>query len=215
VSFVAVVTHPQRAAMGELLAYQQHGFSVLDADGEGCAATHVRALRELAGRTNARWLVVLEDDAVPVAGFCTHAGDALEHACGVLVSFYLGTGNNPGVQNVVRAAVRAADKGDCSWIRADCLMSTVGYAIHRSVVDDLLGFVPHYRAELPVAITRWAQMTGNTVDYTWPSLVDHRDGWSTIAQAEIVGRVAHRCRARASWNADVVALGRVPGWSAA
>lgn len=101
-----------------------------------------------------------------------------------------------------------------TWIQADCLLSTVGYAVHRNAVHRLLDAIDAtIRTEVPLRITRWAQRVYAGVDYTWPSLVDHRDGYSTIAHRRVKGRRAHRHGTAARWDTGIIALGQVPGWS--
>lgn len=215
---IAVVAHPQRLDMAANLTDEVGGTMLVDVDSRGCAEMHVAALKYLCDEAkDAIWLVVLEDDAIPVPDFRVHATEALMQAPGaLLVNFYLGTGTNTGVQDVIRRAIDHADQLDVPWIHADCLMSTVGYAVHRSVVQHLLDAIgnPHDPLEVPKRITHWAQGAKTMVRYTWPSLVDHRDGWSVIAGQEITGRVAHRHGIRPQWNASAIEMGNVPGWSA-
>lgn len=212
---IAVVGHPQRLDMALQLARQADGTLLLDTMGLGCERMHILALQAMlyAPIGPADWHVVLEDDAVPVHNFRYHATRALKHAHSTLVSFYLGTGHNPGVQAAIRNACALADAG-AAWITSDALMGGQGYAVHRSILARLLDAIdnPADPAELPLRITRWAQRANIDVDYTWPSLVNHRDGWSVIAQAESTGRVAHRHGTRKSWNTGAVRM-EVPGWS--
>jgi hypothetical protein len=221
---VAVVSHPQRDEMAVELATEVGALVVRDTecrggvgDMVGCARTHARALQVLLDQSDAEWLVVLEDDAIPVPDFRFHVGAALQCARNPLVGFYLGTGTNPDVQTVIKLAIRAADGVGVAWITGDCLLSNVGYAVHRRVVSRVVDAVHRYtRVEVPLRITRWVQECGAGVDYTWPSLVDHRDGWSTIAHRRVSGRRAHRHGTAADWDTGSVALGPVPGcWSAA
>jgi len=206
--------------MAAELAAEVDGVVVSDAEGGdgviACARTHVAALRKLQDSSNAQWLIVLEDDAVPVPNFRVHAERALAYARSPLVSFYLGTGNNRDVQNAIRWATHTADKLGVTWIAADCLMFTVGYAVRRDMVNRLIAAIDTtIRVEVPLRITRWAQRVNVGVDYTWPSLVDHPDGYSVIGQIEIKGRHAHRHGTAARWDTGIIALGPVLGWSTA
>jgi len=181
-----------------------------------CARTHVAALRKLQDSSNGQWLIVLEDDAIPIPDFRIHAERALAYARTPLVSFYLGTGNNRDVQNAIRMATHTADKVGATWIAADALMFTVGYAVRRDAVNRLITAIDTtIRVEVPLRITRWAQRVRVGVDYTWPSLVDHPDGYSIIGQTTIKGRRAHRHGTAACWDTGAIALGPVPIWSAA
>jgi GR25 family glycosyltransferase involved in LPS biosynthesis len=221
---IAVVSHPQRTEMAAELAAEVGGFVVTDTECKGgvgdyigCARTHVAALRAMETFSITDWVIVLEDDAIPVPDFRQHAAAALQHASTPLVGFYLGTGTNPDVQHAIKLAIRAADAIGATWIQADCLMSTVGYAVHRDTVHRMLNAIESTtRSEVPIRVTRWAQRSSVGVDYTWPSLVDHRDGWSTIAHRSVKGRRAHRHGTAARWDTGTIALGPVPGvWSTA
>lgn len=215
---IAVVSHPDRAEMGADLARELDGLLLMDGDDQGsargCARMHTLALRTLAETSESEWLVVLEEDAVPVPDFRAHAEAALAWAPSPLVSFYLGTGTNWGVQHAITVALWTAKREGLAWLGADCLMSTVGYAVNRSVIVDLLTDIDATDDELPVAITRSAQARDLAVHYTWPSLIDHRDGWSTIGGREITGRVAHQHGVAPDWDTSIAPLGAVPGWSA-
>jgi GR25 family glycosyltransferase involved in LPS biosynthesis len=219
---IAVVAHPQRTEMAADLAVEVGGSVVLDTecaggvgDAAGCARTHALALRSLA-HTAAEWLIVLEDDAIPVPDFPVHAARALKHTKAPLVGFYLGTGTNPDVQTAIKQAIRAADAVGATWIQGGCLLSTVGYAVRHTAVHRLVGAIEEYtRVEAPLRITRWVQRNAVGVDYTWPSLVDHRDGYSTIAHRPVKGRRAHRHGVAARYDTGTIVLGPVPGWSSA
>lgn len=210
---VAIVAHPQRGNMAcDLAAKTEAARVVLDSKGIGCEANHVRAL-QLAANGGLDWLVILEDDAIPVDDFRAHVGAALGCARSPLVSLYVGTGHNAAVQAALRAACADADSWGAAWLRSDALTAGVGYAVHRSVVCRLLDAIDKPEGpELPRRITAWAQAAHVQVHYTWPSLVDHKDGWSTIAQADIVGRRAHCHGTRSRWDTGAVAV-HIPGWS--
>jgi GR25 family glycosyltransferase involved in LPS biosynthesis len=220
---VAVVAHPQRAEMADKLAAEVDGMVCLDTecvggvgDADGCARNHANALRQLSESDRSDWLVVLEDDAIPVPDFLHHAANALEQARSPLVGLYLGTGTNPDVQAVIKRALRTADSAGAAWIRGDCLLSTVGYAVRPGAAARVVDAITTITSvEAPLRITQWAQQVPVAVDYTWPSLVDHRDGYSTIAHRKVKGRRAHRHGTAAFWDTPAVALGPVPGWSAA
>lgn len=212
---VGVVAHPRRTTMAHKLASATGAATVMtDYEGIGCAQNHVRVLRRLL-RGEPTWLVVLEDDAKVVPEFGVQVREALHQARTLLVSLYLGTGHNPAVQSVIRGGIAKADANEAAWLHTDCLMAGVGYAVHTTIGERLLDYLddPTDPDELPLRITRWAQANRLPVSYTWPSLVDHPDGFSTIAQCDLAGRVAHRWGGRANWDAGWVDMGSIPGWS--
>lgn len=208
---IAVIGHPQRITMAGKLAHDLGAGLLLDVEGRGCEFMHHTALTMLYYATEAHWLVVLEDDAVPVPDFRHHLEQALDHASSLLVCLYLGTGANPIVQRAFHLAIQGADGAGAAWITADAMTAGVGYAVHRSIAERLLDATEHGTEEWPMRVTRWAQRAGMRVDYTWPSLVNHQDGWSTIAQREVFGRVAHRVGTRLHWDTGAVHM-QVPQW---
>lgn len=220
---IGVVAHPLRRAMAGRLARD------VDADWvswdcaarRGCEQNHVAALRHIAEPgDDAQWYVILEDDAVPCAPlpeFRTQLDAALGQAPTPLVGLYLGRGNHPGVRAAVTAAIGFANDAQSSWIEADALMAGVAYAVHRSVVHRMLAVIdnPADPAELPKRITRWAQRAFVRTAYTWPSLVDHHDGYSIIAGTRLeVARVAYRTGTREQWTRRSTPMEPLPGWSA-
>lgn len=218
---IVVVAHPDRRKAAEDLAAEVDARITWDGQrhqGErnhliGCAENHLRALHMLAASQD-RWAVVLEDDARPVTEFRRHLEAALRYAPAPLVGLYLGTAGNPAgqTQQQIRRAVGEAQ----AWIVADCLIGSVGYAVHRDLIDDLTAFVDDREEELPLRISRWAQARGHDVCYTQPSLVDHTDvetigrPWRGPAR---VPRRAWNFGTRECWCTPAVRLGPCPIWS--
>jgi hypothetical protein len=185
---------------------------------EGCSVNHINVLTALGAQVRGdEWCVLLEDDALPVPQFRSHATQALEYAPSPLVGFYLGQGIPSGDgQGAIRQAIDCAQ----AWIRADCFLTSVGYAIRSDLIDDLVSDVAVRNSEFPMRVNRWSHQRGIMTAYTNPSLVDHADTDSVIcynASAELgtVPRVAWRYGTRTDWDTPVVALGHVPNWSPA
>jgi hypothetical protein len=217
---IGVVGHESRRSNAELLA-SNVGAGVINID-DGtlkCEGNHLRVLGELNRRAMAIdncWCVVLEDDAEPVAGFPHHLQRSLRHAPSPVVGFYIGTGNPSGeAQRQIRQAVVRAEESRRAWITGDCLIGSVGYAVHDHVIDDMLAFIENRDdEELPLRISRWAQRRGHQICYTQPSLVDHRD--DDPVQRCAPGRrprKAWKYGTRENWDTGSVQLGYIPRWS--
>jgi hypothetical protein len=201
---------------GDLLHVDNREWESLAKAIDNCTDGHVAVLTELWKLAATGWCVVLEDDAVPVPGFRHHLGVALSAAPGRLVGLYLGTGNPSGpVQRAINVVVDRPE----AWIVADCLIQTVGYAVHRSLVADLLIDVQNQETgEIPKRLTRWSQSVGMDWAYTHPSLLDHEDRESLIypgipeSERRKLPRRAHRWGSRTEYRGEV-RLPFCPGWS--
>lgn len=192
---VGVVAHRFRLMMAEKLANYTAAEAISIDDGDlGCKANHLRLLRWLltspapwAPPTPDSWIVVLEDDAIPVKDFRLELAHALAVAPSPVVSLYLGRSRPEHWQEPI-ARVMASD---VSWLTAPALLHGVGYAVQRRLVPSLLDEVPgmtfkhrpkfsrHSRdVDLPIdqSISKWAEIHGHTVSYARPSLVNHDRG---------------------------------------
>lgn len=174
----------------------------------------LRSLSDLAGP--GEWCVVLEDDAVPVAGFRGHVENALACAPTPVVGLYLGRGNPSGeVQRQVRQGLTLTK----AWLTADFFISSVGYAIRRGMAAGLVAWcdtVDDEGDEWPRQVSRWAQDNFLLTSYTNPSLVDHADAESVISPTwAAADRKAWSVGARSDWTGRVYRLGHCPGWSPA
>lgn len=179
----------------------------------GCAGNHLvvlSALRTIAADRNS-WVIVLEDDAVPVENFRHVAARALRSAMSPVIGFYLGTGNHP----VVQANVSRAVESDDAWISADYLLNGVAYAVRSWYVWELIEAISDRdEEELPLRITRWLQANGLFAHYTNPSLVDHADIPSIISPNHILpARHAWTVGVRTDYDTAATELGWCPIWS--
>lgn len=150
---------------------------------------------------DARWHVVLQDDAV----VCRDLIGGLERALGhgppanAMVSLYFGRAK-PYNGRVARVARRAEEEG-CSWITLPQLHWGVGLVIPTALLDDVLrtGDRTHV-LEYDRRLSTVARKLGMPVWYTWPSLVDHRDEPSLLRHDGPEHRRAHRFEG-ADWSA--------------
>ena len=127
-----------------------------------------------AGDPTADWIVVLQDDAVPVDGFLDAVPDALAHAPETAVSFYVGTGRPMQLQ-VERAVVQARESGS-AWLEHKTLLWGVGVAMPAHRVAGFLAWAPLCDFAYDSRIGAFWHRQLVPVRYTFPCLVDHEDG---------------------------------------
>lgn len=173
----------------------------------GSGRNHLRLLTMTRAGTS-EWVVVLEDDAVPVDGFREQLAMALEIAPSPIVGLYFQRHYPPAMRQPLNRATREADQVGAHWITGPQLWG-VGYAIRGDVLDELLDDLQH-ADHIDAAISEWAIQRGHRIALTWPCLADHLDGPSLIT--ERVGssargpRKAWRAGARDHWTADAVEI---------
>jgi len=177
---IGIVAQPARRDMAEELAKQVDAdLIVVDEDGQGERWCHQEALRRLI-KTGADWLVMLEDDALPVDDFLPKLATALEMEPPGIVSAYLGTGRWSGEHMEVheprlRAMIDHADMTGAKWITADRLWHAVAVAIPLTLAPAVLAYIENDGAHTDKAIGYWCIETRTPVHYCHPSLVDHAD----------------------------------------
>lgn len=183
---------------------------------DNCTENHIAVLTSLWQMSTTGWCVVLEDDAMPVVNLREELTRAFQTAPSRLVGLYLGSGNPSGpVQRAINVVIDRPE----AWLISDALIQTVGYAVHRSVVADLIVDIANQDGgEVPKRMTRWSQSVGLDWAYTHPSLVDHDDRNSVIypgvpeVERRKLPRKAHRFGTRAQWVGEV-RLPPFPNWS--
>jgi hypothetical protein len=185
----------------------------------GVMGNHVLTLEkayDLAKKTGQEWVVILEDDAVPVVGFHRQLGAALDVAPAPIVSLYNGTGYPAQWQ---RRFAEAAARQDACWIMHPSMRHAVAYALHKEcfglgVIDKMLE-MDRQRWAPDDSLTKWAKRWDQPIAYSNPSLCDHRDGPSVIAARRSFGmpafgrkrpRVAHWTGARLTWDDSAVTI---------
>lgn len=165
-----VVGHHQRRDQAKRLSDSLFAHLLVDEHDRGANYNHRRALEWAAGQPCR--VVVLEDDALPVAGFAEKVSDWLECFPDQLCSFYLGTGRPPQYQLEIATKLIAADRIRAGHITMQRLMHAVCYSVPPAL--------------LPVLLSRWdagkpadfavGDACGGPVVYPCSSLVDHADG---------------------------------------
>lgn len=206
---IGIVAHASRVTdakdLGKIV---RADFISIDKTMMGCEENHFSVLHHLQALPSS-YSVVLEDDAVPIAGFRRQLRQALIHTPTPLVSLYLGRQRPPWAQAAAQTATAECEAQQADWILSRHLLHAVGYAIKTDLIASLLRFPP---TPLPIDqhISRWAQTYGHLTAYTYPSLVDHADN-GTIAhhpdnQPRPPGRIAWKTAAHPNWTTQTVTM---------
>lgn len=215
---VGIVAHTSRAQTARVLRRNTGAVAMNVDDGTlGCEKNHIVVLRALMYR-HVDWIILLEDDAVPVDNFRFHVKRALSYAPAPIVGLYLGCGNPSGEAGRQSGlAARTAVEQNLAWIMGDALIGSVGYAVRIRLVEPMANAIALRGEELPLRVSRWAQSRNLDVAYTAPSLVDHADGEPADCS---LGQSPRRSERRAwdhgtrtDWDTEAVPLGYCPGWS--
>lgn len=163
---------------------------------------------------DADWHIVLQDDALTSPDLIAGLEKALDHIPDSvnLVCPYFGT-KRPS-QLVVTRLAREARNDDASFIRSTSLNWGVAIIARTATIDTMLHWCDE-RKSLPYD-TRVGRYYRDHLHqecwYTWPSLVDHRDGPSLISHSDN-GRHAHLFHQSSAlelaWDGPVLADPRV------
>jgi hypothetical protein len=189
---IAIVAHTKRSEQAHAL-FDTVGAAYMSMDNGtlGCEANHRKAWTYLAGK-DTTWSVVLEDDAEPVEDFTAQLERALSVAPTPVVGLYLGTATPAHWQPRIQAALQYHPEAHWFTPRFS-LINAVGVAIRTHLLPLTL------EANLPAdqALANWCRTNHHQVAYTNPSLIDHRDEPTVIAQ-----RVGHggSTQPRKAWN---------------
>lgn len=162
------------------------------------------------------WIIVIEDDAIPVDHFRDKAAAALDHTPdGIdVVSFYLGRLNPAGWQPYMETAVAQADRADASWITSNTTLHGVCLAIRGPrLVESMLSTAVTLVRPIDERITMWCRRFGHDTAYSHPSIVQHSDLDPCITtrydkRPREKGRVAWRFGDRETWSQRSVPLKR-------
>lgn len=216
---IGVVAHEARRDQAIQLADTVDAAVLSIDDGSlGCDANHKKVWAELYNRTDndlgAQWLIVLEDDAVPVDDFNAQAHAALAAAPSPVVSFYLGRHHIPTLdwEKRKQEAILRADIAQAHWITTNHLLHAVAVAIRRDYVASMYRHLETLPLVLPIdeAITHWMHNRGVSVSYTWPSLIDHADQPTLFRHPDKLprppGRVAYTTGTRPTWTDKAVTM---------
>ncbi|MHC5175463.1 hypothetical protein [Serratia rhizosphaerae] len=169
---IVVIGHHGRRGQAEALARSFDAHLLMDEDNHGANAGHRRAIEWAAAQSER--VIVMEDDAQPVAGFRRLAQSWLECFPEHLCSFYLGTGRPPQYQLQIAQKLIDADKHHADHILLPRLLHGVCYSVPPACLRSMLGrWEKHKAADYAVG-----DAYGGMVVYPCWSLVEHQDGLS-------------------------------------
>lgn len=184
---IAVCGHVSRHDAAVALAGELDAVLVEDDGQHGSNENHRRAWLEAAERFPTRpWVGVVEDDALPVAGWEAPLKSLLRDAPADLVSGYLGTGmpaaNQPDLERLFAGCLPA-------WIIADDLLHHVAVFARRELVPGIARALEAPGLPCDQRLGVWARGQRHPVAYPVPSPFDHAD-----TDPVIVGRTPRGIR---------------------
>lgn len=157
--------------------------------------------------------LVIQDDAIPCRDLVAGVEKALDYvAPGSPVGLYFGR-RAPYPSRLRFLTGEMERSGDfISWIRINKIIWGVGIVIPTAVIPDAIRYcdevnVPNYDLRL----SRFFEVARIPVWFTWPSLVEHRDSPSLIAD-RTAGRVAFnflgadKSALDVDWSGKIVSL---------
>ena len=152
-------------------------------------------------QTNAPWICVLEDDAIPCLHFREQIHAVVKCANTDIISLYLGRGRPDQWQLPISSVIVK----DVCFIRSDTLLSTVGYLIRTEVLREMWQDFSKSpwpkKQELPQRMSNWAKAHKKPISYTRPSLVNHHDLPSVTPVKDRPDK-QHRTEKRRAWLFD-------------
>lgn len=187
-----VVGHHSRCDMANGLAESLGAHLLIDDSYRGANEMHLRALKWAAEQSE--HVVIIEDDAAPVAGFCDLVLEWLTRFPDGLISFYLGTGRPPQYQLDIASKLIAADKIRSDFITLPRLIHGVCYSVSPKHLQKVLDkWDPNKAADYAVG-----DAYGESVIYPCYSLVDHADGIAVETPKDNMPRLERR----KAWRLD-------------
>lgn len=213
---IGIVAHEARIAKAYNLFHEvQADYIRVDSttDGLGCEGNHRAVWASTAAMADeGEWVVILEDDALPVPSFRAEASAALAVAPADVVSFYMGKLRPGHWQAFMGQAVAQANSDNACWILSDTTLHAVAIALRGpDLVDMMLNRTSTMTRPIDERITMWCRQFGHATAYSHPSLVDHADETPCIttrfdgAERE-PGRVAWQVGTRPHWSSAAVKL---------
>lgn len=210
---IAIVAHTTRAKQAhQLMADVGAAYMNIDNGTLGCNKNHHKVWTWLAQHAS-DWAIVLEDDAVPVAGFNEQIAQALTVAPTPVVSLYLGKHHIPtlDIERDKQQAIVKAQAADAHWITGNQLLHAVAIAVRKDQLHPMLTHIKGLPDFFPIdeAISHWAAQTTH-ISYTWPSLCDHRDEPTLFRHHDKLdrppGRIAYHTGTHQHWTDRSVTL---------
>lgn len=171
---IAVVAHPSRMdhvkrvmeAMPEV-----EFFPFVDYHGIGASRNHHRAI-QWAAKQDCR-VIIMEDDAVPIADFSDEAWLWCVIAHTQVISFYLGTSRPKDYQSIIEGKINEA--GSKPYIILDKFIHGVCYTMNQ---DDYKLAAERYNVNRPADFAIGECFPGKSFVFVKDSLVEHLDSES-------------------------------------
>ncbi|QGJ92098.1 glycosyltransferase [Gordonia phage Keelan] len=189
----AIVAHPSREGRAQSLSeiLPQPNTIVMDNDNLGPGENHWRAW-VAAYNEDAEWILVVEDDALPIEGFEDELAQVLSNSPSPVVSLYLGKSRPFAWQHGIGETLNILAEQDNSsaYLMAEHMLHGVGIAIRNELVADMLTWAPMYHTvqgrpkPYDEAIGMWCRAIGLPVAYPYPSILDHADTESLVAHVD-------------------------------
>jgi hypothetical protein len=191
------MAHPMREPyVEELLARLDRPVDVIWDTGEPSADKPKlwRVARAAWRVASGDWHLLLQDDALPCRDLLAGLERALDEvpADVGIVSPYLGA-LRPHT-SVFVGLVAQAEAEAASWIREAALWWGVSICVRSASIPAMLAYCDQqtYLADDTRLARYYRIVARQDTLYTWPSLVDHRDGPSLVSHPSGEGRQAHR-----------------------
>lgn len=165
-----VTGHHSRRQKAERLAESLDAHLLMDNENHGANWNHRRALEWASGRSER--VIIIEDDALPVADFAGLVAEWLVRFPDSLCSFYLGTGRPPQYQMQIAERLIIADKNREDFITLPRLIHGVCYSVPPHHIERVLA---RWDSRKP-ADYAVGDAYGGPVVYPVYSLVEHADG---------------------------------------
>lgn len=212
---LAIVAHPRRAKVVSSLGPRVSPEVVVwDNKNRGCEANHRRAWQWLSlGADQDGYSVILEDDVIAVENFRSQLDQVLAVTDAPVVSLYLGRGRPPHWQPTIAQTITSLPSPDVCWLRTNALLSAQGYAVKTELLNSLLAGTTDYGDPIDEQVSAWVQAHDLYVDYTWPSIIEHRSdlkplitGRETASDPRQERRVAWNFDSRSTWTDATIDL---------
>lgn len=187
---IVIPTVRSRLETAHSLALRTGGEIIVDPLGDGSerSATdnHVRAMQY--ADPSSEWIVILEDDADPIDNFTDVLREQLSSIdADKIVSLYLGKQRPPSIQPTLERTIASAPE-DTSWLVTRMLYWGVGVCIPGKDAESVADHVLTSSRPWDTSVGHWALTHRRQVWYSWPSLVDHLDGETSIHHADGMAR---------------------------
>lgn len=219
---IGIVAHYSRHERAERLSELIDAELIaVDNGGVGAGKNH-EVCYEWLSESKDPWVVVMEDDAIPVKDFRNQLNACLKAAPRTgLMSLYLGRARPPHWQISIARVIA----GDENYFLASELLHHVAVAIRPNLIPGMLKYIrnetPYGDGKLPIdeALGFWARSLSMPVVYSNPSIVNHDSRTKSLikkhvsqhktddgTRSENDGRKAWRFGPREEWTTTTAVI---------